>query len=89
MLKLKPATQRIGGKQTQCYGVFFGDYLIEEVPALRYDDYRKYVSAANQALSATGKSYTEGMARLVYFQAKDIFRAGSRNKAARAALGVA
>jgi hypothetical protein len=88
MLKLKPATQLIGGKQTPCYGVFFGDHEIEKVPALRYDDARKYVYAANVALSATGRKYNAKMATTVYFQSKQIFSKGKRNKLAREALGV-
>ena len=42
MLKLKPSTQVIGKKKTDCYGVFFGDHEIEKVPALRYKDAAKY-----------------------------------------------
>lgn len=86
MLKLKPATQIIGGKQTPCYAVFFGTIEIEKVPALRYDDARKYVYAANVAISATGKRHSIKSATTIYFQSKEIYKAGKRNKLARKAM---
>lgn len=86
MLKIKPAKQLIGGKQTPCYSVFFGDHEIEKVPALRYDDARKYVHAANIALSATGKRHSVKTASTIYCQSKSIFAAGKRNKLALKAM---
>ena len=86
MLKIKPSTQVIGKKNTDCYGVFFGEHEIEKVPALRYKDAAKYVHAANIALSATGRRYTAKTATTVYFQSKQIFNTGKRNKLALKAM---
>lgn len=88
MLKLKPATQLIGGKQTQMYGAFLGNSQIDNVPALNYSEAQKYIDAANLLLVGTGRRYNTQFAGIIYHQVKDIFLPGNRNRLAREALGL-
>lgn len=88
MLKLKPATQLIGGKGLQCYGTFLGNSQIDNVPALNYSEAQKYIDSANRLLIASGRRYNTQFAGIIYHQVKDVFRPGNRNRLAREALGL-
>lgn len=52
ILKLKPATQLIGGKQTPCYGIYCGDELLRTVSVFNYCDTLHMVRRANEVINA-------------------------------------
>lgn len=88
MLKLKPATQLVGGKQTQMYGAFCGNTQIDSVPALSYSDALIHIAAANKLLIQMGCRYNTQFAGIIYHQVKGLFTPTRRNRLSLISLGL-
>lgn len=64
LLKLKPATQLINGKQSACYGIYCGDELLRTVSVFNYTDTLRMVRKANAAMEIQARLLVDRAKRM-------------------------